>query len=308
MEIAFIISIEKINEKWEKDLLYNKYNNIKNSELNIFEKRISAIKIDKTTENINFNKIQNITKIQSLNYSNIFNSFSLNHSFYNSNWNNSYQNYSDTNSTFCNTKSLINDQNLNSNSIIEQMKERKFNSLRTNFYIKNNLYDITLYQVYNDFYMPTKYIINSKIYAFLYPNEIATYIIIISGFLKTEKIKVTPNIPEIKQSKFKHNLGLFFCEKKIEIKKENENKKEIKICSPNHFMCKECQQINKQLYNIKSKYLINIYGRVSKLNKGSFHCFGHFLVGNQIEDCINKFCCKGCEMINLYYKYFNSKK
>ena len=89
---------------------------------------------------------------------------------------------------------------------------------------------------------------------------------------------------------------------------ENENKKDIKICSPNIFICRDCQEINKQLYNIKSKYLINIYGRITKLNKGSFHCFGHFLVGNQIEDCINKFSCKACEMINLYSNYFQPKK
>ena len=56
-------------------------------------------------------------------------------------------------------------------------------------------------------------------------NEIIrTYLIIISGFLlKTEKIKINPNIPEIKESGFKPNLGLFFCGKEIEI--ENENKK-----------------------------------------------------------------------------------
>ena len=269
--------------------------------MNLFEKSISALKTDETTEIIIFNKISNIISKE-------YSSFLLNNSFYSISLNNSLQNDSNTsNSTFCDTKSLINDQN--SNSIIEQPKEKKFNSLRTKFYLKNKLYDITLYQAYNEFDIPEKYIINSEFYAFLYPNEIRTYIIIESGFLlKTEKIKNNQNITEINESKFKQNLGLFFCEKKIEVEKENENKKEIKICSPDNFMCKECQQINKQLYNIKDKYYINIFGRVCKLNKGSFHCFGHFLVGNQIEDCINKFCCKGCEMINLYSNYFKSKK
>ena len=139
----------------------------------------------------------------------------LNISFYNSNINNSFHNYSDiSNSTFCKTKSLINAQNSNSISIIEQPKENKFNSLKTNFYIKNKLYDITLYEVYNNFSIPTKYTINSELYAFLYPNQIMTYIIVISGSLKTEKIKIYPKIPEIKESKFKQNLGLFFVKKK----------------------------------------------------------------------------------------------
>ena len=309
MVLIFNILTTKINEEWEQNLHDNKLNTIKSSSTNNFEIRVLALELEKTTENLIFNKKPNFNRIEYLNFSNIFNSYLLNISFYNSNINNSFHNYSDiSNSTFCKTKSLINAQNSNSISIIEQPKENKFNSLKTNFYIKNKLYDIPLYEVYNNFSIPTKYTINSELYAFLYPNQIMTYIIVISGLLKTEKIKIYPKIPEIKESKFKQNLGLFFCEKKIEVENENENKKEIKICSPNIFICKECQQINKQLYNIRNKYLINIYGRVSKLNKGSFHCFGHFLVGNQIEDCINRFCCKGCEMINLYSKYFQPKE
>ena len=299
----FSIITKNINEEWERKISYNK-NVKKNTETNNFETRLLALKIGKTTENF-----KNIPRIGYLNFSIIYNSSILNNSFYNSTFN--IQNHSDSsNSTFCDTKSLINAQNSNPNplSIIEQPKEYKFNSVKTNFYLKNNLYDIKLYEVYNDFNIPTKYIINSEFYAFLYPCEIRTYAIVISGYLKTEKIKIEPNIPEIKESKFNSSLGLCFCEKNIELENENENKKEIKICSPNIFICRECQEINKQLYNIKSKYLINIYGRITRLNKGSFHCFGHFLVGNQIEDCINKFCCKGCEMINLYSNYFKSKE
>lgn len=305
----FYISTIKINEDWERKLENNKYDTTKSSSMNNLEIRILELKKEKTTENLNININPNFIRFEYFNFSNFINSSLLNNSFYSSYFNNSLQNYSDiSNSTFCNTQSLINAINSNSNSILEQPKEKKFNSLRENFYIKNKLYDITLYDFYNDFDIPTKYKINSEFYAFLYPNEIITYIITISGFLKTENIKIYPKIPETKESTFKQSLGLFFCEKKIEIENENENKREIKICSPNFFMCKECQEINKQLYNIKNKYLINIYGRVSKLNKEKFHCFGHFLVGNQIEDCINKFCCKGCEMINLYFKYFQSKE
>ena len=62
-------------------------------------------------------------------------------------------------------------------------------------------------------------------------------------------------------------------------------------------------ELNKKRYEIKSNYVINICGRVSKINKGSYHCFGHFLCGNQIEDCINKFSCKACKLIDEYNIY-----
>ena len=193
----FSIITKNINEEWERKISYNK-NVKKNSETNNFETRLLALKIGKTTENF-----KNIPRIGYLNFSIIYNSSILNNSFYNSTFN--IQNHSDSsNSTFCDTKSLINAQNSNPNplSIIEQPKEYKFNSVKTNFYLKNNLYDIKLYEVYNDFNIPTKYIINSEFYAFLYPCEIRTYSIVISGYLKTEKIKIEPNIPEIKESKF----------------------------------------------------------------------------------------------------------
>ena len=63
-------------------------------------------------------------------------------------------------------------------------------------------------------------------------------------------------------------------------------------------------KLNKEKYFIKNDYLININGRVTRINKGKYHCFGHFLVGNQIEDCINKFTCKACKMLNSIKDYY----
>ena len=59
-------------------------------------------------------------------------------------------------------------------------------------------------------------------------------------------------------------------------------------------------KINKEKYIIKNNYLIAINGRIAKKNKGSYHCFGHFLCGNQIEDCIKKYTCKSCKLLNYY--------
>ena len=185
----FNILTNNVKEEWENKLSYNK-NSKKNSEMNNFEIRLLALKIDKTTENF-----KNIPKIGYLNFSIIYNSSILNNSFYNTTFN--IQNHSDSsNSTFCDTKSFINAQNSNPNSfsIIEQPKEYKFNSVKTNFYLKNNLYDIKLYEVYNNFNIPTKYIINAEFYAFLYPFEISTYAILIIVYLITAKIKIYLNI------------------------------------------------------------------------------------------------------------------
>jgi hypothetical protein len=112
------------------------------------------------------------------------------------------------------------------------------------------------------------------------------------------------NVSEIHEinEEFNDDYGLYFCKKNIEIESASEitNKK----CSPNEFMCKNCMEKNKKMYHIKKKYLININGRVAKINKGSYHCFGHFLCGNQIEDCITKFTCEACKLLNLYSNYF----
>ena len=107
---------------------------------------------------------------------------------------------------------------------------------------------------------------------------------------------------EIKDKIFDNKVGLYFCYSDIQLEKE------IKKCQPNNFICKKCMEINKKLYNIKSDNLVNIKGRVSKMNRGSYHCFGRYLSGEpstQIEDCISKFSCKACQMLNKYSTYYN---
>ena len=239
-----------------------------------------------------------------LNYSNIYNTnYTINNSFSISNSNYSYYSEEEMNSTIDNTKSLINSQN----SLIINNSEAKFNPIRASFCEKFKLYDICLNELNNnDINCPVKYKINDQSFAFLYPNEpIITYSITISGFLKNDNIKILPVIPKNIKNQFNYFLGLLFCGKIINIKTDKGivNKK----CAPHEFMCKNCNDINKNIYNIKSHYLINISGRVAKINKGKYHCFGHFLCKNQIEDCIKNFCCKSCEMLNLYAKYYQEK-
>ena len=301
----FYININKINEENEKSILKKIANKISNR--NHFEKRISVLKSDNSTLIIinNINNTEFFTKLDE-NNANLSNTILLNNyidlSFNNSFIQNYQQNYSSIlNSTIQDTQSLIKVQKYQGPET--ESFENKFNSLRSNFYIKLNLYDITLYEGCNNFNCPPKYEINAELSAFLYPNEIITFPITISGFLKTDKLIFDPEIEKINDKKFNYKVGLKFCEENIQI--ETENGKETKKCSSNIFMCKACMEENKRLNNIKSKYLININGRVSRINKGKYHCFGHFLIGNIIiEDCIAKFNCKACRLLNLYARYF----
>ena len=180
--------------------------------------------------------------------------------------------------------------------------ERELNTARAAFYLKHNLYDVPITSKNsNDYFHPKKSLINDERYIFVYPNEFTTYYITQSGFLITKKNKI---LDENSNSniKFSPTTGLYFCGKTVEIDSDVKSKK----CAPNEFMCKECMEINKKQYNIKNKYFININGRVAKINKGKFHCFGSFLIGRQIEDCIAKFSCKACKLLDLCSKYYSN--
>jgi hypothetical protein len=192
--------------------------------------------------------------------------------------------------------SLLKLNSSNDSQIIIQ--EKKFNHARAMYYLKYKLYDIPL-TINNstDYIIPEKYYIKDNYYAFVYPNELKTYIITQSGFLsKNEYEKSNINIES--------PLGLYFCGKTFKI----DSDLNLKKCAPNEFMCKNCMEKNKQRYNIKEKYLININGRVAKINKGKYHCFGHFLIGNKLEDCIKKFSCEACKLLNLYSNYYSQNQ
>ena len=187
--------------------------------------------------------------------------------------------------------SSFNKLEFSESSLKAEIKEKKFNSLRANFYIKKKLYDIPLIESTTmELYLPEKYKIDQEYFGFLYPNNFETYCITKSGFLTKVNIKNCYNSI--------NSLGLQFCGKQIKIEGE------LKRCASNDFICKECMKKNKKIYNIKNNYFININGRVTKINKGSYHCFGHFLCGTGIEDCISNFTCKACKMFDSYSKYY----
>jgi len=306
------IDIIGIREEEEKSM-NNRISLIKDSKLDDLSKRILLLMIEKTTIILIQNLNSSFLSIYNERTNDSFFSYILNNSLYTQYFNNnslvySYQSLSDTT---CFDSKLDNSDitNNNNNSIIENIPEFKFNSARSSYYLKYDLYDIPIGQIIYNYNHPPRYRINNSFYAFLYPDELITYCLIISGFLSNKnKINfdsINYSINKIDNSQFNSILGLYFCDKNIEIKFGNEVM--IKKCAPNEFICKECMEVNKKKYNIKDNYLININGRVAKINKGSFHCFGKYLCGirnNQIEDCISKFSCKACQMLDYYLKYY----
>ena len=300
MKRIFNIMVNQIREEYEENLKNNSLN--KKIDKNDFEKRILLLKMEKTTTCIlpnknsilfpkenenNFSLISNYNLLNdSISYSFSFNSLS-----------DSYSNLSK--STYINSKLYQNNSNLS----LEEIKEKTFNAARVNYCLKNKIYDISLTPEFLNFNHPPKYKINENYYAFVYPNEPTTYLITISGFLFNDKIFKNFIDDKTIDSKYNSKLGLYFSGNNIELKLENEII--FKKCSPNEFICKKCIQINKNIYNLNKNYYINIYGRVSKINKGRYHCFGHFMINDQIKECITNFCCKGCMQLNLYSEYFS---
>lgn len=288
----FRINIKLIKKEKEK-FIESQIKMIKDKNLSYFQKRLKILGQLKTTifykENSSDNQIDK-------NKNAILYKDPDEQDFNN---NQTYSYNGDLNSTYDNSKSYeIYNDNENENSA-NDIKEKKFNSLRANFYLKNKLYDIIYIENLKN---PPKYIINEKYYAFLYPNELTSYSFTQSGFLEKGNAKIDLTIINYDDTKYIDEIGLYFCNKNIEIKKGNDIY--TKKCSLNEFICKKCMEINKRHYNIKQNYLININGRLSKINKGSFHCFGHFLCGNKIEDCILKFSCKACQLLDFFSNYY----
>ena len=178
--------------------------------------------------------------------------------------------------------------------------EKIFKEPKNNYYINHKMYDILLNEDLKNKKIPIQSRINDEFWAFLYPNDLKTYCITESGYIVNKENR--PIIP-LDNKDINQENGLYFCGKNIEIK--TEKGVVMKKCSTNEFICKECLEKNKEIYNIKSTYLININGRVSKINKGKYHCFGHFLVNTQIEDCITNFSCEACKMLDTFSHYYN---
>ena len=161
------------------------------------------------------------------------------------------------------------------------------------YWLQYKLYDIKQFE---NLKYPILFPIKEEIYSYFYYNELTT-----SHYIQSiqfgEEYSINNDI-EIDDN-YNNSLGLFFCGNEIIL--ENN---EIKKCCPNEMICRECMEKNKKRYKLKNRYSININGRAAKKYENNFHCFGHFIIGKQIENCLGKFSCEACKLLDKYEKYY----
>ena len=164
---------------------------------------------------------------------------------------------------------------------------------KKNYYLQYKLYDIKQFE---NLKYPILFPIKEEIYSYFYYNELTT-----SHYIQSiqfgEEYSINNDI--VIDDNYNISLGLFFCGKEIIL--ENN---EIKKCCPNEMICRECMEKNKKRYKLKNRYSININGRAAKKYNNNFHCFGHFIIGKQIENCLDKFSCEACKLLDKYEKYY----
>jgi hypothetical protein len=211
-----------------------------------------------------------------------------------------------------NAQEVTNDSTISSkestglNSIISDELETKkqsnlFNPFFSNYCKKSKLYDVDLnFLNFENIIIPQISHLNEELWTYVYPNELKTYFISSCKLLyKNQKM----NSLDIKgESNFIKELGMKFCHQTIKVK--TESGEESKTCAPDEFLCKDCMKFNKELYNIKDKYLININGRVCKFISGKFHCLGIFLNNGLFETCTTNFICKSCIRLNSLVEFY----
>ena len=284
----------------EKDKIIQEKKNNFNTNLNELEKRIEVLKTDKTSSPT-INKMEK--KDPKL-----------------SDKKNGEEDIKEEKTKYINENNISTDETRDStnislsksvldNSISTSIKEiiieeKKYNPIRNKYYIKNKLYD-QLLNIDKNPHAKTaeKFNINKNYYSFTYNNDLTTYYITESYCILPQKKDYVNTDKKNYKSIMYESLGLYFCGNTIEYE-NNAGIREKKKCCPDEFICKDCMKLNKDQYYIEKDYLININGRVAKMNKGKYHCFGHFREGNQIEDCINKFTCKACEQLNSKSDYY----
>jgi len=166
---------------------------------------------------------------------------------------------------------------------------------KKDYWLKYKLYDVKVNNKNLD--KLNIYQLSDDKCCYFYKNELITYY-----FVKSVKFGENYSIDNesLKDPEYKESFGLFFCGKNINYN----NEKDVKCC-PNQMICKECMKKNKKIYNLDKLYLININGRLAKKRKdGNFHCFGHFIKGNLIENCVKEFTCEACKLLKSYENYY----
>jgi len=287
------------NQTIEKNKNINDYN---------YQNKLHPLREESTTillikeDNDSLPKKENKTLDNSLTKTIGLNTAFIHPNYINENSSHTAEGQSFSESTMMDSKYISNDISFRSPG-----PEKIFNLIRAKYIMSHNLYDIILNQENNYYKCPTKYTVTDNFFAFVYPNDTITYCITISGHFKNKILTREDSFNLEKNDEdggiYYPRVGLFFCERVVEVPGEGD-KVEMLKCEPDSFMCEKCMEKNKEKYNVKKTHLININGRVTHMNKGSYHCLGHFLCHNQIENCNHKFTCRACKLLNSFSNYY----
>jgi hypothetical protein len=142
----------------------------------------------------------------------------------------------------------------------------------------------------------------NKYMAYEYPNDLHTYNVSISQYLKSEYKLGNISSEVMDQENYNSEFGLYFCGKDL--------KEFGKKCSPDQMMCKDCMKKNKEMYHLDGhkSLLININGRICSraFDDKMFHCCGKFKVNQTVKSCfVGDITCKACKELNQNFKYYS---
>jgi hypothetical protein len=180
-------------------------------------------------------------------------------------------------------------------STLSFIESHKVGDAKKNYWLKYDLIDVKLNNKIDNLDLCQ---LEGEKYCYIYRNSLNTYYFIQNVHFGKNYII---NDETSKDPDYKESFGLFFCGKKIEYN----NNTDVKCC-PNGMICKNCMEKNKKRYQIDNLYLVNINGRTAKRKNKElgFHCYGHFIKGNQIEICNKEFKCEACKLLDRYENYY----
>ena len=198
-------------------------------------------------------------------------------------------------STVDNTPSFSLNEGSTNASTLSFIESHKVGDAKKNYWLKYDLIDVKSNNKIDNLDLCQ---LDGEKYCYIYRNSLNTYYFIQNVHFGKNYII---NDETSKDPDYKESFGLFFCGKKIEYN----NNTDVKCC-PNGMICKNCMEKNKKRYQIDNLYLVNINGRTAKRKNKElgFHCYGHFIKGNQIEICLKGFKCEACKLLDRYENYY----
>ena len=280
---------DKVLESREK-IIQSKIRDIKDDTLSESQKRLYVLNEMNTSNSSSDNEVRDNTLSQSPKVPFVLNVMNT------SNSNNYIEITKEQSiSTVDNTPSFSLNEGSTNASTLSFIESHKVGDAKKNYWLKYDLIDVKLNNKIDNLDLCQ---LDGEKYCYIYRNSLNTYYFIQNVHFGKNYII---NDETSKDPDYKESFGLFFCGKKIEYN----NNTDVKCC-PNGMICKNCMEKNKKRYQIDNLNLVNINGRTAKRKNKElgFHCYGHFIKGNQIEICLKEFKCEACKLLDRYENYY----